>query len=235
MGCSNLAREQWAMVMPAAPVLDRNMCQKFRENKQDKHTFFGPNFLQTFLALTARMSRGQKVSAGPKHGCLNVGAWSPQESGRKAPLFCNAAFSMLHCSFGLAAVQLLVKMTSTLQKSQCCSATSAAQRSENCSATSVFAGGMLQGWGFEGSCWKFLPTIRAGGTHTYMLVWASTIVGVDVHFVKWKVRRCVSLLEVPTVHWEDGKERGCRDRCQEVSEKALKPWIRGKNGAQTVN
>ena len=57
---------------------------------------------------------------------------------------------MLHCSFSLPAAQLLVKMTSALQKSQCCSATSAAQHSENCSATSVFACGMLQGWGLEG-------------------------------------------------------------------------------------
>ena len=57
---------------------------------------------------------------------------------------------MLHCSFSLAAAQLLVKNTSALQKSECCSATSAAQHSENCSATSVFACGMLQGWGLEG-------------------------------------------------------------------------------------
>ena len=44
-------------------------------------------------------------------------------------------------------------MTSALQKSQCCSATSAVQHSENCSTTSVFACGMLQGWGLEG--WGF--------------------------------------------------------------------------------
>ena len=90
------------------------------------------------------------VSAGPKRGRLNVGAWNPQESGRKAPLSCNAAFSMLQCSFPLTAAQLLVKMTSAPQKSQCCSATSAVQHSKNCSATSVFACGMLQGWGLEG-------------------------------------------------------------------------------------
>ena len=89
-------------------------------------------------------------SAGPKGGCLNVGDWNPQESGRKAPLSCNAAFSMPHCSFSLVAAQLLVKMTSALQKSQCCSATSAAQHSGNCGATSVFACGMLQEWGLEG-------------------------------------------------------------------------------------
>ena len=63
---------------------------------------------------------------------------------------CNAAFAVLQCSFSLAAAQLLVKMTSALQKSECCSATSAAQHSKNCSATSVFACGMLQGWGLEG-------------------------------------------------------------------------------------
>ena len=90
-------------------------------------------------------------SASPKRGCLNVGAWKPQESGRKAPLSCNAAFSMLQCSFSFAAAQLLVQMTSALQKSQCCSAAPAAQHSESCSATSVFACGMLQGWGLEGS------------------------------------------------------------------------------------
>ena len=102
-------------------------------------------------------------SAGPKRGCLNVGAWNPQESGRKAPLSCNAAFSILHCSFSPGAAQLLVNMTSALQKSHCCSATSAAQHSENCSATSDFACGILQGWGLEG--WglglaemKVLPT-----------------------------------------------------------------------------
>ena len=60
---------------------------------------------------------------------------------------------MLQCSFSLAAAQLLVQMTSALQKSQCCSAGSAAQHSKNCSATSVFACGMLQGRGLEG--WGF--------------------------------------------------------------------------------
>ena len=105
-------------------------------------------------ASTQAVSRWQcttRSSAGPKRGCLNVGAWKPQESGRKAPLSCNAAFSMLQCSFSVAAAQLMVQMTSALQKSQCCSAVSAAQHSENCSATSVFACGMLQVWGLEGS------------------------------------------------------------------------------------
>ena len=82
----------------------------------------------------------------PKRGGLKP-AGKRQES---APLSCNAAFSMLQCSFSFAAAQLLVQMTSALQKSQCCSAVSAAQHSKNCSATSVFACGMLQGWGLEG-------------------------------------------------------------------------------------
>ena len=90
---------------------------------------------------------GEGNSAGPKRGCLNGGAWNLQESRRKAPLSCNAAFSMLPCIFSFAAAQLLVNMTSALQKSQCCSATSAAQHSENCGAASVFACGMLQGGG----------------------------------------------------------------------------------------
>ena len=92
--------------------------------------FWATGFSSWILALGA-------FSAVPKRGSLNVGAWNPQESGRKKPLFCSAAFSMLHCSFSLAAVQLLVKTTSALQKSECCSATSAVQFSENCSATSV--------------------------------------------------------------------------------------------------
>ena len=54
---------------------------------------------------------------------------------------------MLQCSFSFVAAQLLVKMTSELQKSECCSAVSAAQLSENCSATSLFSCGMLQEWG----------------------------------------------------------------------------------------
>ena len=63
---------------------------------------------------------------------------------------------MLQCSFSFAAAQLLVQMTSALQKSQCCSAVSAAQHSENCSATSIFACGMLQGRGLEG--WGLGPS-----------------------------------------------------------------------------
>ena len=115
----------------------------------------GQNYSQLRLShgplLGLRSWRPSKESASPKRGCLNVGAWNPQESSRKAPLSCNAAFSMLQCSFSFAAAQLLVQMTSALQKRQCCSAVPAAQHSENCSATSVFACGMLQGWGLEGS------------------------------------------------------------------------------------
>ena len=44
---------------------------------------------------------------------------------------------MLQWSFSFVAAQLLVKMTSELQKSECCRATSALQLSENCNATSV--------------------------------------------------------------------------------------------------
>ena len=97
----------------------------------------------------ARKVTFESLSAGPKRGCLNVGAWNPQESGRKAPLSCNAAFSMLQCSFSFVAAQLLVRMTSALQKSRCCSAVSAAQHSENCSATSVFACVGFRGVGFR--------------------------------------------------------------------------------------
>ena len=61
---------------------------------------------------------------------------------------------------------LVVKMTSALQKRECRSATSAVQHSENCSATSVFARGMLHGWGLElgrdmGGCKTY------GGRKTY--------------------------------------------------------------------
>ena len=65
---------------------------------------------------------------------------------------------MLQCSFSFVAAHLLVKMTSTLQKSKCCSATSAAQLSKDCSAsqTSVFAGGMLRGGVYRNN--------RKGGT-----------------------------------------------------------------------
>ena len=53
--------------------------------------------------------------------------------------------------FSFAAAQLLVRMASAQQKSECCSAVSAAQLSEICSATSVFRlWHELQGWGLEG-------------------------------------------------------------------------------------
>ena len=55
---------------------------------------------------------------------------------------CSAVFRLLQ--------QLLVKTTSALQKSKCCSAVSAAQLLNNCSATSAFVCGLLQWWGLEG-------------------------------------------------------------------------------------
>ena len=126
--------------------------KNFCKNVSPKFQWLCTAKLKKFQGKTSwRGSARGPSSAGPKRGCINVGAWNPQESGRKAPLSCNAAFSMLQCSFSFAAAQLSVQMTSALQKRQCCSAVPAAQRSENCSATSVFACGMLQGWGLEGS------------------------------------------------------------------------------------
>ena len=81
----------------------------------------------------------------PKRGSLKS-AGKRQESAT----FLQRSFFNVAVQFSFAAAQLLVKMTSALQKSKCYSATSAAQHSENCSATSVFACGMLQGWGLEG-------------------------------------------------------------------------------------
>ena len=40
-----------------------------------------------------------QTSAGPPRGASKRGSLKAQESGRKAPLFCNAAFSRLPCSF----------------------------------------------------------------------------------------------------------------------------------------
>ena len=152
--------------------------------KQPKHKVFGQDIPRMSGRISGRTSRPK--SAGPKRGCLNVGAWNPQESGRKAPLSCNAAFSMLQCSFSFAAVQLLVQMTTALQKSQCCSAVSAAQHSENCSATSVFACGMLQGWGLEGSGLgpadqKLSVTSSLGAQEKKFFVRKSLTQGADVH------------------------------------------------------
>ena len=94
-----------------------------------------------------------RFSTGPKHNCLNVGALNLKEKVAGKRHFLATQFSQC-CSavfiFLLVAVQLFVKMTSAWQKSECCSATSAAEVSENCSATSVFACGMLQGWGLKG-------------------------------------------------------------------------------------
>ena len=55
-----------------------------------------------------------------------MGALNPQESGRKAPLACNAAFQCCNAVF-VCCSAAFVKRTSTLQKSECCGATSAAQ------------------------------------------------------------------------------------------------------------
>ena len=49
---------------------------------------------------------------------------------QESATFRNVAFSMLQCSSSLAAAQLWVRLTSALQKSECCSVTSAAQLSE---------------------------------------------------------------------------------------------------------
>ena len=98
--------------------------------------------------LETRVNGFLDYSAGPKRGCLNVGG-SLKSAGKRqeSATFLQRSLFNFQCSFTLAAAQLLVKMTSALQKSECCSATSAAQLSENCSATSVFACAMLQGWG----------------------------------------------------------------------------------------
>ena len=82
-----------------------------------------------------------------------MGARNPQESGRKARLSCNAQFFSINVAlqfFACCRAQLLVQMTSALQKSECCRAVSAAEHFNNYSATSIFACGMLRGWGLEG-------------------------------------------------------------------------------------
>ena len=116
---------------------------------------------------------------------------------------------MLHCSFSLAAAQLLVKMTSALQKSECCSAVSAAQLSENCSATSLFACGMLQGWGLEGwalglaefdSCSTPFGTFRApGGVLLATLGRRAHMSLVAQRFWQLQGSRRVALANVPVV------------------------------------
>ena len=93
---------------------------------------------------STRRGGGRSGSAGPKRGSLNVGAWKSQESGRKAPLSCIAAFSMSQCSFSFVAAQFLVKTTSALHKSECCSTVC-----EVAAQLLLFACGMLQGWGLE--------------------------------------------------------------------------------------
>ena len=69
---------------------------------------------------------------------------------------------MLHCSFPLVAAQLLVKMTSALQVSECCSATSAAQLSRNLQRNFRLLLWHAAGWGLEG--WGLgLPDARNFG------------------------------------------------------------------------
>ena len=86
-----------------------------------------------------------QVSAGPKCGSLKSAAKRQESATSPQRSFFNVALQFFACCSAA-----LVKMTSGLQNSQCCSASSAAQHSESCSATSVFACGMLQGWGLEG-------------------------------------------------------------------------------------
>ena len=88
---------------------------------------------------------------------------------------------MLRCSFSLAAAQLLVKMTSALQRSQCCSAVSAAQHSKNCSATSFVACGMLQGWGLEGCGLGFTEYAPLRNAADRFRKWANSRVTNDNH------------------------------------------------------
>ena len=79
--------------------------------------------------------------------------WEPEVRRKAAGKRHFPASQLFHCcrAVSFVAVQLLEKKTkSALQNSECCNTTSAAQLSENCSATSVFACGMLQGWGLDG-------------------------------------------------------------------------------------
>ena len=107
-----------------------------------------------------------RQSAGPKHGCLNVGAWKRQESANflQRSLF-NVAVQFFACCSAASG-----KMTSGLQKSKCWSATSAAQLSENCSATSVSACGMLHRWGLEGWGLGLTETRLFGHGHAHDVV-----------------------------------------------------------------
>ena len=81
----------------------------------------------------------------PKRGGLK-----PAGKRQESATFLQRSFFDVAVQFFACCSAALVKMTFALQKSECCSATSAAQHSENCSATSVFACGMLQGWGLVG-------------------------------------------------------------------------------------
>ena len=78
--------------------------------------------------------------------------WEPKRGSLKPAGKCQESATFLQRSFFNVAMQF-VFVAAQLLKSECCRATSAAQPpqlSENCSATSVFACGMLQGWGLVG-------------------------------------------------------------------------------------
>ena len=88
-------------------VVNQEKESRFQRNSYDKNSGYISQHVFCACANTypATFREGyiSHLSAGPKRGCLTVGAWNPQESGKKAPL------SMLQCSFSLATAQLLVK------------------------------------------------------------------------------------------------------------------------------
>ena len=98
-------------------------------------------------------SSNERFQAGPKRGSLKS-AGKRQESAAflQRSFFFFFFFFDVAVQFSFVAAQLLVKMTSALQKSKCCSATSAAELSENKKRNLCFARGMLQGWGLEEQC-----------------------------------------------------------------------------------
>ena len=105
----------------------------------------------------ARFSRKDFVSAGPKCGCLNVGAWNSQESGRKAPL---------SCSFSNVALQFLACCSAAFDKNDFRTAEKRMLQCNFCSATFrklqrnfCFRLWHVAGVGFRGvglrTCWSF--------------------------------------------------------------------------------
>ena len=143
--------------LAAAATLEKSPRAKFLRNFSKRSAKnaakFWRNFSQIFVLQFPGKMAAKNFTKNPRHfpRCTKLSFFTAATLGASGPK--NAIFSMLRCSFTvfrLLNVQLLVKLTSALQKSQCCGATSAVQPSENCSATSVFACGMLQGWGLEG-------------------------------------------------------------------------------------